>query len=96
MRNNVWPLLLLAVALSAMAGCQIPQSPECTKYVECQKHYDEVNGLETADLDEVFGPEGECWRTDQAATSCTSTCEISVEALAEGLAASGEVTGPCD
>lgn len=85
--------VLLVVAAT---GCPIPPSDACEKYVACQKHYDEVNDLQSDDLDELYGEEGRCWRDEQSATSCTSSCEVATDRLAEGLAASGDDPGPCD
>ena len=87
--SNVAWLSILA------SGCALEPSEACVQYVACQKHYDDVYSLETADLDETFGPEGLCWRDDQSATSCTSTCEVATARLAEGLDAADDDLGPC-
>jgi hypothetical protein len=58
----------------------LEQSRECEDYLECVSHADPDS---FDDLEEKYGPEGDCWTDDQdAADDCTADCLDAVEDLA--------------
>lgn len=76
------------------AGCAIPQTSECTTYVDCQAHYDETYSLAATNTDD-YTPEGLCWTNENRAAGCTESCDIASEVLLRSLNDTGDDPGPC-
>lgn|GEM_PF-1908805 len=85
----------LVVALSALAGCGVPQGTECTKYVACQAHYDASFSLSATDTS-VYEAEGSCWRSETSAADCENACSVANSNLKSGLTDNNMELGDCE
>jgi hypothetical protein len=65
------------LALVLLAGCGVPQSEECQRYVACQKAYDD-----SVDYS-AFDANGSCWDTPRGAARCTEQCKVALKSLSE-------------
>jgi hypothetical protein len=60
---------------SAWAGCSLPSSEACQRYVECQAAVDD--SVDTTPWKEG----GSCWKNPQTAAACDQQCEEALDAL---------------
>lgn len=86
-------LALAALSALALSACGIPISEECTKYVECAAHYDEVN--DTTTDTSAYDADGACWTNAESAESCTTGCVAGTDGLRGALEAAEADVGAC-
>lgn len=82
-------LLILASFFSlGLVACGPVQSPECARFLECQRAIDEEQGTSTVDqYEEDYGENGACWNENvQFAQNCTKACIDALEAAETNFA----------
>lgn len=77
-----------------LAGCSLPQTDECVRYIDCQAHYDELENRQPKNVN-MFLAEGVCWESEELSDECTATCVERTYELYELLEAGEDDTGPC-
>lgn len=93
-RPTAFAFAFASLLLLVGSGCSLPVTDECLTYMDCQAHYDELEGQEATNVN-MYKAEGVCWENEDLAQECTATCVERTYELYDLLDAGGDDTGPC-
>jgi hypothetical protein len=82
---------VMLAALLLLAACNdLPQSPECEKFLACSEAAEPHS---TRNTHPTYGPGGTCWQNASDAAACTEVCKLATLAV---RADAGRTTPQCN
>ena len=88
-------LAFVVGGLVVVAGCSLPQSEICQRYIDCQEYYDETFERDQTEVNR-FHPDGVCWESESTAELCNEDCDAEIRRLQQRLIDNDEDVGECE